>query len=504
MRLFSALCYFYLADATTRGKYLLPDAISTDEVYRAMDLLLQENSSIISKHEIGKSVSGKPIIAYRLFSESDPSLNAAGKCLLLSGLRGGEPDAIKTSVNFVVSLLADLAAGNTESMYLLKSRQLSFIPLVNPDAYSAGSAKNAAKTCPRDSAKSGVDLARNFDSHWQAQSSSDTCSDDFNGPSAFSEPETRAIRDFVKANNFVSAMNVEAGDEDVLTYPFNWNGDERMATPHEVFYDGLQAGMQFKISGPTSRTLKKVTFGEITDWLYTQSVLGASMGISIDQDEESLNKNVLRLRYWLYKSGPEILTLFVQRRMPVFENSIDEVGEFMTLGFRNSGLAPTSGSLKIVLDYPCNDECGPNSCEKINNFRVYDWSSKGVPSYHWSKSLEWPACDATFYAGEVRGHVCTVELGLNCKCWPIRPGYDVLPYGRISSYNEHPEMCQAAGTTGRVTREKPNQIKTSSYVLPVMIVGSLVGVGLWLNARFGVFRHGTAGYRNAFEGPPLE
>ena len=150
MRLFYTLYYCYLVDGSTSRNVLLVDSVSTDEVYRAMDVLLKENPGIISKNEIGKSVSGQPIIAYRLFSQSSTPLTAAGKCLLISGLRGGEPGAIKTSVNFVGSLLADFAAGTAESMYLLKSRQLSFIPLVNPDAYSSGSTKNAAKTCPGD------------------------------------------------------------------------------------------------------------------------------------------------------------------------------------------------------------------------------------------------------------------------------------------------------------------------------------------------------------------
>lgn len=42
----------------------------------------------------------------------------------------------------------------------------------------------------------GVDLNRNFDFHWgEIGSSDDLCSDIFQGTSAFSEPEARAIRD---------------------------------------------------------------------------------------------------------------------------------------------------------------------------------------------------------------------------------------------------------------------------------------------------------------------
>ncbi len=44
----------------------------------------------------------------------------------------------------------------------------------------------------------GVDLDRNFPFDWDgAGSSSDPCDDTFRGPSQFSEPETRALRDYI-------------------------------------------------------------------------------------------------------------------------------------------------------------------------------------------------------------------------------------------------------------------------------------------------------------------
>jgi len=44
----------------------------------------------------------------------------------------------------------------------------------------------------------GVDLNRNWDWHWAESSAShDPCDDTFAGPHAFSEPETRAVSDFI-------------------------------------------------------------------------------------------------------------------------------------------------------------------------------------------------------------------------------------------------------------------------------------------------------------------
>ena len=43
----------------------------------------------------------------------------------------------------------------------------------------------------------GVDLNRNFDKGYGDHSSDDPCQEDYRGPEAFSEPEARALRDYV-------------------------------------------------------------------------------------------------------------------------------------------------------------------------------------------------------------------------------------------------------------------------------------------------------------------
>ena len=50
----------------------------------------------------------------------------------------------------------------------------------------------------------GVDLNRNFDYHWgdaeNEGTSLDPCHETYAGPKAFSEPETRAISDYIMTN----------------------------------------------------------------------------------------------------------------------------------------------------------------------------------------------------------------------------------------------------------------------------------------------------------------
>ena len=74
----------------------------------------------------------------------------------------------------------------------------------------------------------GVDLARNYGFQFAyddigSSGYASVCSDDYRGPSAFSEPETAAIRDFLTAwPNIFIALNIFAPGNQ-LVYPFSYD-----------------------------------------------------------------------------------------------------------------------------------------------------------------------------------------------------------------------------------------------------------------------------------------
>ncbi|CAM6006025.1 unnamed protein product [Sphagnum balticum] len=84
-------------------------------------------------------------------------------------------------------------------------------PVINPDGYEYSHSstnpdvrlwrKNRSPmVCTFNACCQGVDLNRNFDFHWGGEgSSADPCSEIYQGTSPFSEPESRAVRDFVLA-----------------------------------------------------------------------------------------------------------------------------------------------------------------------------------------------------------------------------------------------------------------------------------------------------------------
>ena len=123
-----------------------------------------ERPAVVEKRVIGHSVKGRDIVAWRL---GDPS--SSTKVVLLAAMHGDEKGSVTT--------LRRLRDGRP-----IKGADIWVVPVVNPDGYASNRRQNAH----------GVDLNRNFGAKWRKiRGATDS------GRRAFSEPETRAIRDFV-------------------------------------------------------------------------------------------------------------------------------------------------------------------------------------------------------------------------------------------------------------------------------------------------------------------
>ena len=121
-----------------------------------------------SRTTIGHSVDGRPIVV-----RSRGPDRASVQVLIVGCIHGNE-----CAGRAVVAALRRMPVPSTVRLLL--------VPTVNPDGASAGSRQNAR----------GVDLNRNFARGWESSGQpGDTY---YSGPHPFSEPETRAVRGFVR------------------------------------------------------------------------------------------------------------------------------------------------------------------------------------------------------------------------------------------------------------------------------------------------------------------
>ncbi|GAB4400334.1 MAG: hypothetical protein Kow00123_08170 [Anaerolineales bacterium] len=127
----------------------------------------------------------------------------------------------------------------------------------------------------------GVDLNRNYDVHWNLGTPL-VWSDTYRGPAVWSEPETRAVRDWVLAHpNIGVAASLHSG-ADVLLYPWGWSSTERLPDGQVYEHIGRKASQLTECCGflgaPhtwTARGLYTVS-GSAIDWLYLRGIYAFS------------------------------------------------------------------------------------------------------------------------------------------------------------------------------------------------------------------------------------
>ncbi len=227
----------------------------------------------------------------------------------LTGLiHAREPMSAQNLLYFATALLERKA--QPDVAYLLSTREIILIPVLNPDGYAANAAanprgggmkrKNARPTSgvstdgrvyPCGIGSSGVDLNRNFAFKWgydDIGSDSNPCGSQYRGPAAFSEPETQAYRSFMTLAKPILNLNYHSF-LDMLLYPYGYatgvyaEGEDRVLfaeyAAEMTRYNKYATGTGWGIQGlyPTN--------GEADDWTYGEMRI-RSMTCEIGSDHD--------------------------------------------------------------------------------------------------------------------------------------------------------------------------------------------------------------------------
>ncbi|MFQ6613252.1 MAG: M14 family zinc carboxypeptidase, partial [Fidelibacterota bacterium] len=166
-----------------------------------------------------------------------------------------------------------------EMTFLVNHREIWFIPIINVDGFVYNQTqhpegggmhrKNRRETGCGEGNDRGVDINRNFDYDWGGPgASSYPCDNTFRGDSAFSEPESRVVRDFILNHDFSNVLHYHAYGN-VLIFPF---GDGSYPPePDETTYREIGAAMTVVNGFPVgtgNELLNYSVSGDQTDWTY--------------------------------------------------------------------------------------------------------------------------------------------------------------------------------------------------------------------------------------------
>ena len=258
------------------------------EMINEMDALAVAYPSLVTVYSIGNSANGTAIKGVKI-SHSVPADNKPE--VLYTGLQHAREAIGGTSLIFFMEYLAENYNSDNRVKELLDNRQLYIIPCLNPDGYSfnyGGSSssypvtggglwrKNRRNT-GGGSANIGVDLNRNYGIDWgnctgasSACGTNDKTDDTYYGPSAFSEPETQALRDFVYTKHFVNAIDQHCyGPYYSLPYgrpslhaPLN-----HLDSAYYTYIPALMGLYNGHRAGNSPETVNYEVAGGIKDWL---------------------------------------------------------------------------------------------------------------------------------------------------------------------------------------------------------------------------------------------
>jgi hypothetical protein len=218
----------------------------------------------------------RPIYYVRL--SDNPNIDEPEPKVLYTAIHHArEPMSLMETIFYMWYLLENYGT-DEEVNYIVDNLQLYFVPCINPDGYVYNGTTNPngggmwRKNRRNNGGSYGVDLNRNYSYQWGTTgASANPNNDTYRGPSAFSEPETQAMRWMVQNNHFVTAFNAHTYGSDIL-FPIGATSAEfadhhnwfQVESSHQVQYNGytaMKSSGLYEASGDSDDYMYKVDNG---------------------------------------------------------------------------------------------------------------------------------------------------------------------------------------------------------------------------------------------------
>lgn len=263
-----------------KAKYGFGEYHSYDDMLNWMSDIEKNYPEMAKVFVAGKTHEGREIKGIKIgypISRTDKKI-----VWIDGGIHAREWAAIHTALFFIEQLIAGYGIDPSTTSYV-DNLNFYILPVANPDGFEYSRSDVTPQTrfwrknrggivCTkdrwrRDKCCGGVDLNRNFDFHFgESGSSNDICSDIYQGKSAFSEPESRAIRDTIQSPELwgkVDAFITLHTYSQMWIHPFN---HERRSFPSDI-EDLQEVGMK-GVAAIESVYGTKFKFGTGADILY--------------------------------------------------------------------------------------------------------------------------------------------------------------------------------------------------------------------------------------------
>lgn len=244
------------------------------ETVASLDEIAKNHPKIAQRFSIGKSLEGREITGIRL--SGNPSRDSLPTAIFMGCHHAREHLSVEVPLK-LAEYLANYYETDSRVKSLLDTREVVIVPMINPDGaeydISSGSYKYWRKNRRKnDDGTYGVDLNRNYGKGFGgAGASSSPSSDTYHGPEAFSEPETQAVRDWMRGRKKATVLLSFHTFSELILWPFGHTYDQVPSkTDQDVFETMGKKMATWNKYTPQKSSELYLASGDTTDWAYDE------------------------------------------------------------------------------------------------------------------------------------------------------------------------------------------------------------------------------------------
>jgi hypothetical protein len=265
------------------------DALYHDYTEMVADIRAVEaaHPDIVHVFSIGKSYQGRDLWAAKI--SDNVAVDETEPEVLFDALHHAREHLTVEQALYLLHLLADGYATDTQIADLVNSREIWIVFAVNPDGfvYDLTCGGSHAPYCAwrknrqpnAHTSAIGTDLNRNYDYHWACcgGSSGNPASITYRGSKAFSAPETRVFRDFVRSRVIGGIQQIRAHitfhtNGQLILWPYGYTKTNVPADmtllDHSTFVALGKAMAARNGYKPMQSSDLYITDGDQIDWMY--------------------------------------------------------------------------------------------------------------------------------------------------------------------------------------------------------------------------------------------
>lgn len=245
-----------------------------NELLAEMKGLVAAHPNLVAYEVIGKSLEGRDIVNLRISSDLKNSSKKPG-ISFMGTHHAREHVSTELPLNLAQYLLSEYVKGNAQVVNLVDNREINIIPLVNPDGAEYDVATGDYQAWRKNRRNNGdgtygVDLNRNYGYNWgQGGASPSPSSDTYRGASAFSEPETQVIKNFIESKTNITELLSFHTFSELVLYPWGYTYSAITdLKDHQVFQTMAKTMAAWNGYTPEQSSALYITSGDTTDWAY--------------------------------------------------------------------------------------------------------------------------------------------------------------------------------------------------------------------------------------------